>query len=341
MGHGITARDLQQGRTMAWHGLTDVKEDLSLDNCWLAKWDVKPEVLKVGDEETPFRILRSFPNEEWDDDDADTDNGLVGKPFDPDTYKPFTNASFLKQLKEGTIGEDLKLDSIGAICERTRIFASFEMGLSYRAAGREFRPFLNVGNSHDQSSPLWVNTSNTCTVCNNTFTLNMSLGGTVWGVKHTKHSAPKMRTLGMSITAMLEGHTKFKAEFEALGMMPVSQNDARAFFVGLLGTPDAELSTRTENTVDRLMQLFRGGAGNHGRDWADLFSAVTDFYTHEAANGAGTPDANWKNFLSSEFGNGKKEKLGVWGEVTSEAKRNARIAIGRSILGGGAMVTVL
>lgn len=338
MGHGITDRDLQQGRSMAWHGLTDVREDLSLDNCWLGKWDVKPEVLKVGDEETPFRILRSFPTTTGED--ADTDNGLVGKPFDPDTYKPFTNAAFLKQLREGVEGADLVLDSVGAICGRTRIFASFAMGLSYRAAGREFKPFLNVGNSHDQSSPLWVNTSNTCTVCNNTFTLNMALGGTIWGVKHTKHSAPKMRTLGVSVVAMLEGHKTFKTDFEALGLLSVTQDDARAFFVGLLGTPGSELSARTESAIDRLMQLFRGGAGNNGRDWADVFSAATDFYTHEAANGNGSQEANWKNFLSSEFGSGKEKKLGVWAEVTNEAKRKARIAIGKDILRGGVSVTV-
>ncbi len=339
MGHGITKRDRQEGRAMAWHGLTVVKDDLSLDNCWLNDWDVAPEKLLLPDgTETPFRVLRSVPTGKGTP--PDDDSGMIGIAYNPETYKPVSNAKFLAQLREGVEGEDVKLDSVGAICERTRIFASFEMGLAYRAAGREFRPFLNVGNSHDQSSPLWVNTSNTCTVCDNTFTLNMALGGTVYGVKHTKHSAPKMAKLGFAIAEMLKGHLTFKADFEALGMEACTVDAARAFFAGLLGTPGAQLSARTEGIVDRLVQLFRGGAGNNGRDWADVFSAVTDFYTHEAANGQGTPDAAWKNFLSSEFGAGKAKKSGVWAEITDAKKRAARVAVGKSILTEGVSITV-
>ena len=321
---------------MAWHGLTEVREDLTLANCWLARWDIAPEKLTLPDgTETPFRILRSIPTEGSND----TDTGAIGAPFDPETYKPVSNRKLLAEVAEGVEGEDVRLASVGSLKGRTRVFLSFEMGLSYRAAGRDFRPFLNVGNSHDKSSPLWLNSSNDCTVCNNTFTLNLSLGGHIMGVRHTKLSAVKVGKFGAAIAVALKGHSDFKAEFERLGMEKCDADTARAFFAGTLGTPDAELSERTRNAIDRLVTLYRGGAGNGGRDWADVFSAATDFYTHEAANGAGDAAANWKNYLSSEFGSGKAKKLGVWEDVTNPAKRAARVAIGRRILGGGVTVS--
>ena len=41
MSHGIGAVDFQEGRKQAWHGLTDVREDLTIDNCRLPKSDVE------------------------------------------------------------------------------------------------------------------------------------------------------------------------------------------------------------------------------------------------------------------------------------------------------------
>ncbi len=65
-----------------------------------------------------------------------------------------------------------------------------------------------------------------------------------------------------------------------------------------------EFSTRSQNIVNRLTELFSNGAGNKGKDRSDIFNAVTDYYSHESSGG----DSMEKQFVSSEFGTGAKRK---------------------------------
>jgi len=86
------------------------------------------------------------------------------------------------------------------------------------------------------------------------------------------------------------------------------------------------------NTIDRLVALFKTGAGNNGDDMADVFQGLTDYYTHEAASGKGDETANWKNFVSSEFGAGKTAKMESWNILTDAKLRKATIALGNKVL---------
>lgn len=54
-----------------------------------------------------------------------------------------------------------------------------------------------------------------------------------------------------------------------------------------------------------MVTLFQDARqGNHGRDAADLFSAVTDYYTHESSSG----EDKQRQFVSSEYGAGLQRK---------------------------------
>ncbi len=198
MSHEITEIDTQEGRVQAWHGLTVVREDLSLDNCILNKWDIESTRLLVPSGKmtiqneieipemvaTPFSILKA--------NDIQT---VIGTPYAPESYKPITNKSFLAMAKESLKDvEGVNLESAGSIMARGRVFLSFALPDIFRAAGRDFKAFLNFGNGHDRSSILWANTSNICTVCNNTFSANMAEMGKAMGLKlkHTKHSSLKL-----------------------------------------------------------------------------------------------------------------------------------------------------
>jgi hypothetical protein len=56
--------------------------------------------------------------------------------------------------------------------------------------------------------------------------------------------------------------------------------------------------------VDELQSLFRSGRGNRGQTLADVFSAVTDYYTHQGAKS----DNPWRQIESSEYGFGSTMK---------------------------------
>lgn len=335
--HRIEINDKQQGLSMAWHGLTEIKEDLSLEDNWLAQWDVKPASLDIVPEDATelghtitsgFSILTA------------TDNPAIqiGVPFNPESYRFVTNREFLDLMQDATEGiEGVKLVSVGSVRNRGRVFASFEtMELgTYDAGGRTFNPFLNFGNGHDKSSALWVNTSNNCTVCDNTFEMNLeNVGREIVAaqakVYHRKHLVAKLPELALIVRQAVQAQENFALAFNKMADKKVMETDAEAFFYGfVVNGEDKELSTRASNIVTRLMDLFRTGKGNKGETLADMFSAITDFYTHENAGNGKNP---WKQFASSQFGSGQAQKALAFEVLRSNGRTQEVITRGEAIL---------
>ena len=307
MGHRIEKRDKQQGRKQAWHGLTEIVTDLNLDNnCLRKEWDIKEvELQTIDGVEVPFRILT-----------GSDDGQVIGKPY-ASTYKPITNAQFLDMIKEATSDiKGLVVESVGSVCNRGRVFVSLSLkeSKSYKIGNRQFEDYLNFGNGHDQSCVLWVNNTNICTVCNNTFTYNLFSKSNNIDVRvfHRGDVEMKLSNVSQIIDAHLGSQAHFKAEFEALMKQDMNPTQARNLFAGwtLRNDADKELSTRGLTKVNRLTELFVKGAGNAGTNRADAFSAVTDYFTHESTRGNGSNVGN--QFVSSEFGIGRIAKQGFW-----------------------------
>lgn len=331
MSHEISNIDKQEGIEQAWHGLTVVKKVIELAQSWLAQWDVEKRPMHEPDGmESEFcRVVCT-----------DDPSIRIGKPVHCDTYGLVTNADFLRvvsnALKEipGAI-----VASVGSVRERSRIFVSVKLPelATYQAAGREFIPFLNFMSSHDMSAPFAVNASNICTVCNNTFGMNLaSFGKQVSGLqaaqlasekakavrillKHSKNVGDRLENVPEIISGFHGSQMLFRVQMEKLAMEKVTIDDANALFTGFLTPENAvekEISTRRENQIERLVELFRYGAGNNGENRADLFSAFTDYYSHESSGG---DNNRLKQFESSEYGDGFNKKREAFDTLTSDA----------------------
>lgn len=327
MAHRIEKRDTQQGRHMAWHNLTEIVRDLDLDNNVLRRqWDIEEVPLSIPDGTvTPFKILVGSDDKE-----------VIGKPF-ANTYKPITNSQFLDAIKEATAGiKGLVVESVGSVCNRGRVFVSLSLKESsaYKIGHREFQEFLNFGNAHDQSSVLWVNNTNTCTVCNNTFSYNLMAKDSQVDVRvfHRGDVEFKLANMAEIIDAHLGSQAHFKAEFERLMQKDISVDNARNLFAGwsLRNDSEKELTSRGINKVNRLTELFTSGAGNLGKNRADAFSAVTDYFTHESTRGGGANVG--RQFVSSEFGIGRAAKDNFWDVIRDDREVNDFIGIGKNAL---------
>jgi hypothetical protein len=317
---------------MAWHGLTEVREDLSLDNNWLAQWDIQAMPLQIAPDDalsmehlidTPFSILTA----------TDDPNIVIGVPFNPESYRPITNAEFLQLLKEATADTRAKLISIGSVRNRGRVFASFQIEKleTYKAGGRTFKPYLNFGNGHDKSSVLWANTSNNCTVCDNTFQMNLAdtERRVVEAVRqrHTKNIAVRLPAIGAVVKQAIESNRSFAMAFEAMAGTAISELRAERILTGFVVNQGP--STRAHNIINRLMELFRSGRGNSGKTLADLFSGVTEYYTHESAGSDKNPS---RQFVSSEFGASSDRKKSFFAILTNPAARDKTEKLGADIL---------
>lgn len=341
MSHELKQHDIQEGRTMAWHGLTLVNHELTLANCHLNNWDYQPKPIFIDGVKLNRALLGVTDGAMVDSDPDDKDaNGIVrkvpltiGDSFDPDKFKPVLNKRLLPAVESAIEGAGVELASCGTVFNRGRLFLSFEMvNAKFTAANRPFVAFLNIGNGNDQSSPLWVNTSNTCTVCNNTFQMNMGNAGRIMEIKKTKFSDFKISRMEEAIETMLNGQKEFAKQLNRLASLECDEATARAFFAGFLGSENEPLSVRGENAVQSLTVMFKSGKGNEGKTWADVFQAGTDWYTHCAASGEDTPEAKWKNHVSSEFGSGANKKQKLWELLKLADTRNALAKLGKKCL---------
>ena len=327
--HNIEERDRQIGIKQAWHGLTEVVDVIDVHDNYLRNWDVvrKPLTYINSEEEeieTGFGILV-----------GSDDDKIIGRPMNP-TYRPVTNEAFI-DLVAGAISQLPKatIESIGSVCNRGKVFATVSLKdhKEFTVGGRTFNDFLNFGNAHDQSSKLWINNTNTCTVCDNTFTSNMlSTKGKVASAVHRGDMEVKLADMAHVVDVFLESQEDFRRGFESLVKQQLSEERAQQLFVGFLtrNNPREGLSTRTLNKADNLTTLFKSGAGNRGENMADAFSAVTDYYTHSSTRGGGLNRLN--QFVSSEFGIGRAAKQTFWDVVNSSEKTEQAIVRGEKLL---------
>lgn len=323
MAHEISNIDKQQGIVQAWHGLTEIVQDLTVENNWLNTWDVvtRPMVILGADGkpiETPFKLMTA----------SDDSSIQIGVPF-AESYSPITNKMFLETLKESILGiTGLKLESVGSVSERGKIFASFKISEDCRTIGnRTFESYLNFGSSHDKSTPFWFNTSNICTVCQNTLRLNLntkkSKDGLHGRVRHTKNASLGLDNVSAIIEKAMGAQAEFNAIFKTLDETPSTEADAVKLFAGFIGEGEV-MATRSSNTVDRLTELFKSGKGNRGETLADVFSAVTDYYSHESSGG----EDRLKQFTSSEFGSAAEKKNDFLSSIINRDDRNLLMAKG-------------
>jgi hypothetical protein len=342
MAHRIEEMDQQQGIEQAWHGLTKVSPKLSLEENWLTEWDIEPITLHTPD----GKPLVTAGNEiegahQWQALKCTDNDIFIGKPFNNQTYTPITNKMFLDVIRESLKGTKHSLVSVGSVCNRGRIFASIRLEQLelFKAAGREYEPYLNFGSSHDMSCVYYANTSNICTVCNNTFTMNLFHKGKSVDcrIKHTKGAKAQLENLPAIIDAAVGVQAEFAAAMKEFSKVPCDAGRADRIFTGFTVARSYSLeelkddpklvSTRSLNQKERLIQLFGcEEVGNKGRDLSDVFQAGTDYYTHEVGND------QQRQFQSSEFGTGLRRKMELYQTLADEDELQGIESRGRSIL---------
>jgi hypothetical protein len=326
MSHKITERDRQVGIKQAWHGLTHVVDNIDVEDNYLTSWDIKRAPLKIvlpssDVVETGYDILVA------------TDDGLpIGRPVGK-IYQPITNEMFLDMVRDALDRlPSAKIESIGSVCNRGRVFVSISLEghKQFKIGHREFNDFLNLGNSHDQSSKMWMNNTNCCTVCNNTFSYNLNSTDNVIGsVVHKGDVELKMADLSEIANLFLGTQEDFRIKFTNLIKKSIDADKASRLFAGFLDRNNPVQGV-SERTVLKLTSLFKDGNGNRGESYADAFSAVTDYYTHSSTKGGGQNIS--RQYVSSEFGPGRINKQVFWNIINDEDLVERTINRGEKVL---------
>ncbi len=329
MSHNILNLDRQEGVEQAWHGLTTIVPRIALRSCWLTKWDVERIPLYVVNDkqgiegafsQTGFDMLRCTDN-----------NHLIGKPIGP-SYGVITNTQFLDMVESAIGGTAHKIVSAGSLRNRGRIFVTIKLDQDHvrKVAKREFKDFLTAGSSHDQSSELFWMNSSICTVCDNTYSMNLASvrrevaldeqdeDTTNVRLRHSKHAVARLPDIAKVIDRAIGVRAEFYETLETIAAKPCDESKATRLFTGFEASPQAEsVAQLTRRRVQDLVYLFKKGRGNQGSSLLDVFQAGTDYYTHAHTQ---TLDMQ-RQWESSEYGLGAKRKQNLLTMLGDEDKR--------------------
>lgn len=325
MAHNMKNRDRQQGINMGWHGKTEIQPKIEFTTSPHNVTILEKPVFVDGVALPGYKALIASDDGQI----MDVANG---------TYKVIQNSVVWELLANSLAGIPHEIESCGTVGDRSKWYTSIKLGelSTYQIGAREFKSNVNAIWSHDGTMGLFIHDSNVCIVCQNT--INASMGSEHsfnFVVKHTKNANSRLTGIEEAITQLQADRLAFKTQLEVLHNTPCELTQAERILLGFVAEGKKELSTRAENTANRMKELFVRGAGNSGDTMLDLLSGVTEYYTHESSGKNDDQSAMInKQFASSEFGAASVRKAGFFQALTDPKRLQTLEETGETLLKG-------
>lgn len=312
MAHKITSRDTVYLANLpelfagaGWHGLGTVTTDFSAPNLGKVLW--AHEMVSAG-----IQTANGFvqTGERYA---VSLDDGLpIGQAVGKNWASP-SNLELFELFSEALAGSNYKICSVLTVDGREQ-FAIDAKGDSIKAGSRDWAPYVGLHRYFGGKGKLLVKGHGTVMQCGNTTALFLSSVGDAEGIVACKQTGAIFAKLPL-LKAQIEKQHGVSAMFAAAmaegESLTVKPETASRAFVGLL-TEGKPLTTRSVNRANRLVQLFKAGAGNRGETFSDVFNALTDFYTHESAGSVDSAESKEdflvKQWHASEFGGAATRK---------------------------------
>ena len=169
--------------------------------------------------------------------------------------------------------------------------------------------YILLANSHDGSLAVTMKPTTVRVVCNNT--LSVALGGETNKLFRAVHTSSVMQRVNQARETLGLQEAYFAnvmRGIERLADERMTQAAANEFLGELFGQEENReaISTRMQNQIDTVGNLFVKGTGNHGVNRWDMLNAVTEFVDHKR-----TKDDD-KRLDAAWFGGGKDLKQKAW-----------------------------
>ena len=211
--------------------------------------------------------------------------------------------------------------------------------------GDSFKSFFTFASSHDGSTPFVLKESATRAVCENTLAMAIKENvGVKLSIRHSKNCEVAIANAESIINGMADRRKEFYANLERFAGQPfVGQSreerirKAKAFLSGLY-VRNGDLSTRTENKIDAIMDILtiNGIAISREITRYDVLNAGTEFFTHYSTDtdafSSHKNENPAKQFESSEFGISANEKIALYNSLLSDDQIDGLIAKGERLL---------
>jgi len=247
---------------------------------------------------------------------------MRNRPDVPDAFVPLhipregytvvKNEEVWDALETALEGVDHKISTVGTLGEGKRFFVSVELGdtAQFNVNGDDFEAYLNFVTSHDGMMAVNAYDSMVRIVCQNTLDWSLSSAGDVgFKVFHTKGANLAVQNMGDLVNRILTGREEFIDRMKFLADQACSEIEARELTAGWFGRKkksNEDMSTRMENTIDGIVDLFQNGQGNEGKTLYDLMNGATEYYT--SGDGVGKSVSMAKRVSNARFGTASRHK---------------------------------
>lgn len=255
-----------------WHGLGNVLQDNpTVAEAMVAAgldWEVGLKDLVTAGDNIPVNARATYRK------DNNTILGVVGP-----RYNPLQNQDSLNWFQPFIDAGECSLHTAGSLHNGQKMWALAQLNRdnSTIVKNDEVCKFILLSNSHDGTTSIRVGYTPIRVVCANTMAMahSKTSGSKLIRIRHTRSSKTNLdnvRDIMDNINAEFEATAE---QFRFLASKSFNQKDVTKFVKVMLEvdkTLDADLKTRTKNTIDEIMALIEGPKqsmeGVRGTWWA-------------------------------------------------------------------------
>jgi phage/plasmid-like protein (TIGR03299 family) len=254
-----------------WHGLGNkVDSDIGIEDAIVSAgldWEVGLKDLFTN-EGTPVPARATYRK---------SDNSILGV-VGP-RYTPLQNKDAFDWFQPFLDTNECSLHTAGSLHsgQKVWVLAQLNRDNSEIVPGDEVGKFILLSNSHDGTTAIRVGYTPIRVVCANTMAMAHSKGSgsQLIRIRHTRSSQKNLeqvRDIMDNINSQFEATAE---QFKFLASKNFNQNDVRRYvkvMLGIEGTVDDDIKTRTRNIMDEILALVEGpkqsATGVRGTWWA-------------------------------------------------------------------------
>lgn len=166
--------------------------------------------------------------------------------------------------------------------------------------------YVFLSSSHDGSGSLRMAMTNQRIVCSNTEKMALRAAGKDGiTIRHTKTAKGRMSEAVRAWKVVEEYNKRFEENCNILASTSFSFDQMKELAAEMFPSTGEDVSTRSENNRQTLVQLFDSGKGNHGESAWDAYNSITEYADwHRSTRVTGDSSANEQRFTSTMFGSG-------------------------------------
>jgi phage/plasmid-like protein (TIGR03299 family) len=198
-------------------------------------------------------------------------------------YEPIQNEDSFNFFDEVVGTGQAVYDTAGSLFEGRKVFISAKLPNTLFLKNNPadtMEKFVLLYTSHDGTSGLCMQIVTVRVVCKNTLSMALGTKSNCIKIRHTKSYKDKVNEAQKTLQLVHGYYDNLQAVIDSLSEQKMTDTEAIAMTERLFPSKEKEVATRTENTRNEVLELFRRGVGNKGETKWDFLNGVTEYVTH-------------------------------------------------------------